>query len=73
MTTPARCIGSAMPPTSEVVICACCHRSVQPGEYVVAPSGSRYAGRVICAACLDMLFRWPVGPSEYKADSCDWY
>lgn len=52
------------------VHCAICHRFVTTGQYTIAPASSIYAGKPICAACIDMVpterFSSRAGPSERK-------
>jgi len=52
----------------QTVTCARCGRPVPAGEYVIAPAGSRYERKPVCARCIDG--DGPrVGPTETKA--CD--
>ena len=50
------------------VHCAICHRFAKTGEYTIAPAASIYAGKPICAGCIDLApaarFRSRVGPGE---------
>lgn len=56
----------------EAMLCARCRRVVQPGEYLIAPPGSKLSGQVVCFGCLDGVPRVgrppkQAGPEETKA------
>jgi len=54
------------------VHCAICRRFVKAGEYTIAPASSIYAGKPVCAVCIDLAppalhaGGGAVGPSETK-------
>ena len=56
----------------EAVLCVRCKRRVQPGEYLIAPPGSRYIGQPVCFNCVDGAARpgrppKTAGPEEVKS------
>jgi hypothetical protein len=51
------------------VHCAICRRFTQTGDYTIAPASSIYAGKPICAGCIDIApvaTGKGVGPTETK-------
>ena len=55
------------------VHCAICEGFTTTGNYTIAPASSVYAGKPICARCIDMARPTGetgagVGPSERKGD-----
>ena len=54
----------------EAVACARCYRTVPPGEYIIAPPGSRFMGQPVCLHCIDGPLRamrtQKPGPAETK-------
>lgn len=67
----ARCPQCHVELRIEAVLCARCKRTVQPGEYLIAPPGSKLAGQPVCFCCLDGVARpgrppKGAGPSETK-------
>ena len=53
------------------VHCAICRRFVTTGQYTIAPAESIYAGKPVCAACIDLVppaTGKRAGPSEKKGE-----
>lgn len=50
------------------VTCAICRRFARAGEFTIAPAASVYAGKPICARCIDMapVTARRLGPTETK-------
>jgi len=57
------------------VHCAICRRFARAGDYTIAPASSIYAGKPVCAVCIDLALPathaggGAVGPSETKEET----